>query len=126
MPRHEQPPNEIKDFAKQALEFSKEKPKTLDEIWPWGLRLVALLRPIAKVSGDFQSEILYDQLEQACKDKDEARFDDALIKLNEAKKAEAQRAYRMVKGGVRLFVRPFTNVIRKALGKKKLKGTKGL
>ena len=121
-----QPPNEIKNLAKDGLAFAKEKPKNLDEVWPWGLRLVALLRPIAKLQGDFQSEILYNQLEQACKDKDESRFDDALIKLNEAKKEDARRAFRLVKGGVRLFVRPFTNVIRKAIGKKKLRGMKGL
>ena len=119
-------PKEIKNLSSESLKLVGERPKDLEGMWPWGLRLVALLRPVAKFQGDFQSEVLYDQLEQACKDKDESRFDDALIKLNEVKKVETQRAYRMVKGGVRLFVRPFTNVIRKALGKKKLRGMKGL
>jgi hypothetical protein len=119
--------NEIKNFGKDSVNFVKQpKPENLEQVWPWGLKLVALLRPVAKIQGDETSVILYNQLEQACLEKNEANFDAALIQLNEQKKQEANRAYRLIKGGVRLTVRPFTNVLRKALGKKELKETDGL
>ena len=119
-------PEYAKNLPKDSVAFAKDKPKNLEQVWPWGLRLVNLLRPIAQATGDIVSVSLYDELESACHAKDEERFDKALILLNETKKAEANRAFRMVKGGVRLFVRPFTNTLRKALGKKKLRGTEKL
>ena len=118
---------ELKNIGKDSVNFLKQpKPENLDQVWPWGLKLVALLRPIAKIQGDEISVILYNEMETACLEKNEANFDNALIKLNEQKKQEASRAYRLIKGGVRLTIRPFTNVLRKALGKKELKDTEDL
>lgn len=119
-------PDEIKNLPKEAMAFSKEKPANLDAVWPWGLRLVALMRPVANFRGDFESVALFDSLAQACEDKNETALDAALLRLNEINKTEIPRAFRSVKGGLRLIIRPFTNRIRKALGKKELKGFEGL
>lgn len=114
-------------YAKDAADFLRSAPdkKSLD-FFPWGLRLVAFLRPVETARGDKESLVLLDALEDGCKRRDDAAVDQALVLLDRQHRLQVRNGMRLIKGGMRLVVRPVTNIARQLIGKRKLEGTEGL